>query len=263
MALHVHVLGDGRPLVVLPSFSLDHVAMAAVFEPVLSSRSGWMRIYVDLPGTGTSSPGEPRSDAVLDEVVHTLDGLLERQSFLVAGWSYGAYLAAGLARRLPERVDGILLTCSGFKIRPEDRNLTGVLPSRAEPDWLTDVPPRLHEHFEHAIGRQSAQVARRVAEVIALNGPTDATYLATLRNDGFALTDEGARVPYEGNVTFLNGRRDRVAGYLDAFEALDRYDRATYVAVADAGHYLPLEQPQIFAAVALSWLDECASESVS
>ncbi len=38
--LHLQTFGDGRPLVVLPSFSLDHAAMAATVEPV----------FADLPG---------------------------------------------------------------------------------------------------------------------------------------------------------------------------------------------------------------------
>ena len=66
--IHVHARGEGWPVVVLPSFSLDHQAMAEVVEPVFAATAGWSRLYIDLPGTGASPAGEPRSDAVLDEV---------------------------------------------------------------------------------------------------------------------------------------------------------------------------------------------------
>jgi hypothetical protein len=48
--LESYVAGTGRPIVVLPS--------------------------LDLPGTGGSPPGEPTSDAVLADVIATLDAAL-------------------------------------------------------------------------------------------------------------------------------------------------------------------------------------------
>lgn len=257
MAVQVHTRGKGRPVVVLPSFSLDHNAMAEVAEPVFAATAGWWRLYVDLPGTGASPPGQPRSDAVLDEVAHAIDSMLGDQRFLIAGWSYGGYLAAGLARRLPARIGGLLMVCTSFKIRPQDRNLTGVLPSNAEPGWLADVPPNLHDHFTHAIGCQTTAVANRVAAVLARNGPTDEPYLAALRANGFALPDEDAPTPCNAPVSILAGRRDRVVGYAGLFSALSHYDHASYLAISNAGHYLPLEQPRLFQTAALSWLDEC------
>lgn len=257
MGLHVQALGRGRPIVALPPFSLDHRVMASILEPVLSASADWRRLYVDLPGTGMSPAVEPRSDAVLDAVLDAVDYELDDQTFLVAGWSYGGYLAAAVARRVPERIGGMLMVCSGLRIRPEDRNLEGVLPSLAEPDWLADVPLNLHDHFAHAIGCQTAATARRVAAALALNAPTDETFLAALHGDGFALSDEDARISIDQPATFLNGRRDRVAGYVSTFEALDTYKQGTYVVAADAGHYLPLEQPTLFEAVTKSWLDAC------
>lgn len=257
MSLHVHTRGEGRPVIVLPSFSLDHNAMAEVFEPAFAAIAGWSRLYLDLPGTGASPPGDPRSDAVLGEVVRTIDLMLGNQRFLAVGWSYGGYLAAGLARRLPQRIGGLLMMCTGFKIRPQDRNLAGVLPSTPEPGWLADVPANLHDHFTHAIGCQTAAVAKRAATVLARNGPTDEPYLAALQTNGFALSDEDAPTPCGAPVSFLTGRRDRVTGYVSLFEALGHYHHAGYLAISNAGHYLPLEQPRLFAAAAHSWLDEC------
>ena len=257
MSVQVHTRGEGWPVVVLPSFSLDHNAMAEVVEPVFAATAGWSRLYVDLPGTGASPPGEPRSDAVLDDVVRAVDSMLGDQLFLVAGWSYGGYLAAGLARRLLPRIGGLLMMCTGFKIRPQDRNLAGVLPSHAEPGWLADVPAHLHDHFTHAIGCQTAAVAKRVAAVLARNGPTDEPYLAALRADGFALSDEDLPTLCSAPVSILTGRRDRVAGYADLFNSLSHYDHGDYLTISNAGHYLPLEQPRLFEAAALSWLDEC------
>jgi pimeloyl-ACP methyl ester carboxylesterase len=257
MLLHVRSHGDGRPVIVLPSFSLDHAAMAEALEPAFSVVPGWRRSYIDLPGTGGTPSGTPSSDAVLDDVVATIRAELADRPFVVVGWSYGGYLAAGLARRLRHQVRGMMMVCTSFRIRPEDRDLTGVLASAPAPDWLAAAPPHLHDHFTLAVGRQTREVAQRLGIVLGRNGPVDERYLASLRTDGYALSDETAPTPCEGPVYFLSGRRDRIAGYAGLFAKLALYDHADYMALGDAGHYLPVEQPGRFATAARSWLEQC------
>ncbi len=245
----------GRPIVVLPSFSLDHNAMSEAFEPAFAGAQGWQRLYVDLPGTGASPAGEPRSDIVLEDLIATIESVLGDQRFLLAGWSYGGYLAAGVARRLPERIGGLFLICTAAKIRPPDRDLSGVLPSDAEPGWLSEVPADLHDHFTQGVGCQTAAVARRIAGVLACNGPTAGSYLAELRAKGFSLSDEGTRTWCKAPVSILAGRRDRVAGYAALFDAMAGYENADFIVLAHAGHYLPVEQPDRFRSAATAWLD--------
>jgi pimeloyl-ACP methyl ester carboxylesterase len=254
VVLSVQIRGEGRPVVLLPWFSTDQAVMAAAFEPVFAAVSGWRRIYVDLPGTGGSPSTAPCSDAVLGSVVETVSALLGNASFLVAGCSYGGYLAAGLARQIPARIAGLLMVCAGVKILPGDRNLSGVLPSAQEAGWLDDVPPELHEHLSHAIGHQTRDVANRVARALGRGGPVREDYLAALRSEGYQLTDEGSHWCFDGNATILAGRQDRIAGHLDQFDALAHYCHGSFVALADAGHYLPFEQPARFKSITLDWL---------
>jgi pimeloyl-ACP methyl ester carboxylesterase len=252
--LSTRVRGAGRPIVALPWFSLDQAVMAAAFEPVFAATAGWRRIYVDLPGTGASAPVEPRSDAVLDAVLDTVESVLGNERFLLAGCSYGGYLAAGITRRIPAQVAGLLLVCAGVKIRRADRNLDGVLASEPEPGWLRDIPEELHDHFSHAIGAQTSAVATRVADAFSLNGPINDDYLTVLQSDGYPLSDEGSPHDFGGHVTIVTGRRDRIAGYLDQFGTVARYPRGNFIALGDAGHYLPFEEPGCFESVTLDWL---------
>jgi pimeloyl-ACP methyl ester carboxylesterase len=258
--LHTERRGRGRPLVLLPSFSLDHVAMAAAFEPVLRDATGWCRIYLDLPGTGRSPAGLPSSDAVLDDVVSTIQHLVGDEPVVLLGWSYGGYLAAGCARRLAGQVAGLMLVCSGLRIREEDRDLAGVLDSASEPGWLEDVPPHLHEHLTRAVGRQRSDVARRVASVLSSNGPTDEPYLARLRTEGFALVDEDEPTASAAPVSLVGGRSDRVAGFVGLLRASGSFERASIATLADAGHYLPVEEPAATAALVGTWLGRCSDE---
>jgi pimeloyl-ACP methyl ester carboxylesterase len=257
VTLHIESNGSGRPVIVLPSFGFDHDAMAKTVEPTFRETVGWRRMYVDLPGTGGSPTGEPHSDAVLDDVINAIRSELGDQEFVVAGWSYGGYLAAGIVRHLSRQVKGLMMVCSGFNILPADRDVSGVLDSTPEHGWLDIVAPGLHDHFSHSVGLQTAEVAQRIAAALECNGPADDAYLSTLRTDGFALSDEEEPTRCDAPVSFLTGRRDRVAGYVGMFRALTSFDHCTFVADGEAGHYLPLERPHIFSTSVRSWLDQC------
>lgn len=261
MGVYVERLGDGFPVVLLPWAGLDHAVLASACEPALSRVEHWARLYADLPGTGKSPPVGTSSDDVLDAVAEGLGAVLDGgERFALVGCSYGGYLAAGLARRMPHRVAGLLLVCSATRARLQDRDLGGLSPAVAEPGWLDGVPGDLHEYFGQTIGHQAAGVAGRVAHAFALCAPSDERYLAELRSR-YRLADEDSPRPFTGPTTLVTGRKDRLAGYRDQFAALGRYPRGTYVAHADAGHFLPFEQPTFFASVTRQWLAECGSES--
>ena len=232
-------MGVGRPLVLLPWIGLDGAVMAAAFEPAFAATDNVRRIYIDLPGTGGSAPVEPSSEAVLEAVVETVESIIGPAPFLLAGCSYGGYLAAGLARRAPDRILGLLLVCAGVKIRRGERNLARVVPSTPEPAWLADVPAELHAHFGLAVGCQTGAVANRIAPAFRLNAPTNNEYLAALRSGpGDRLTDEDSPQPFDGNVTVVVGERDRIVGHLDQLGSLARLPERQ-VRRAHGGRSLP------------------------
>jgi pimeloyl-ACP methyl ester carboxylesterase len=256
MVLSTSSHGDGDPIVLLPWFSHAGADMAQAFEPVFADSSPWQRIYVDLPGTGDSSPVGPSSDAVLDAVSETIDAIVGKRRYILAGCSYGGHLAAAQARRNASQVSGLLQVCSGPKLDPTTRNLSGVLEPTPEPHWLHGVPTELHGYFEHSIGRQTREVADRIAAVFAAAAPTDEDYLTALRATAFQLSPQDVPESFDQPTLMLVGRTDRIAGYVDQFEDLARYPKGDYVALDDVGHYLPFEQPQRFATLVRDWLSQ-------
>jgi pimeloyl-ACP methyl ester carboxylesterase len=268
MNLAAEVRGAGPPLILLPWFGLDHHVMMAACEPALGG-SRWRRVYLDLPGTGASAPVAPASDAVADAAAAAVAAHAGGSPVALAGCSYGGYIAAELARRDPERVIGLLMVGSGVRIRPADRNLSGVLPAEPEPGWLDDVPGQLRGHFGKAVGCQTREVAARLTAAFLSNDPADEAYLGVLRSAGYRLSAEAA-LPAAGTartaVTVIAGRRDRIVGYRDHYdfaaarsttEAADGPRAADYIELADVGHYLPFEQPSRFRALIRDWLGRC------
>ncbi len=52
MLINHKVIGEGYPLVMLHGWTLDHQVMLHAMEPLFEKRSGWKRIYIDLPWYG-------------------------------------------------------------------------------------------------------------------------------------------------------------------------------------------------------------------
>ena len=249
-----HTHGEGMPVVCLPWFGCDRSVVAAALEPALAGRPGLRRIYVDLPGTGRSPAGPKNSDQVVDAVSEFVDREIGAERFLLAGCSYGGYIAAALARRRPEQIAGLLLVCHGTKIVAADRDLPTAPEPAHDASWLTGVPADLRTHFSLALGNRSAEVAGRVAALLAASGPADEEYLQRLRTTGYQLSDEDSAAVYRGPTSVIAGRQDHMAGYADQFRALAAYPQASFAVLADAGHYLPFEQPDAFLGLVLDWL---------
>lgn len=58
ITIHYEVHGEGKPILLLHGAFLDHRHMMSDLEPVFVARTGWQRIYVDLPGHGQTPAPE-------------------------------------------------------------------------------------------------------------------------------------------------------------------------------------------------------------
>jgi pimeloyl-ACP methyl ester carboxylesterase len=256
MILAKQIFGSGRPLVVLPTAGLDGSVMALVFEPLFEDQESgvWQRIYLDLPGTGLSPAGEPYADAIVGYIQETISDCVSDSPFALLGWSYGAYLGAGLIRRWPDRVAGFFSICGGVRIALEHRDLSGVMETAADDDWLRGVDEQHHASLEYALGMKHSAVAVRVAELMAKNRPTNDHYFQELHAKGYALSDEEDRHTYSGPTSIVVGRSDRIAGFKDQFTMIDRFPDAQYAALPGVGHFVPVEAPAQFRETLHAWL---------
>jgi pimeloyl-ACP methyl ester carboxylesterase len=252
IGLDWEIRGEGQStVIVLPWFGVDRSFAAASFEPAVAEE-GLRRVYVDLPGCGQSPPGPATSDGIVDQLLQLIGQQLSPGPLLLAGFSYGGYLAAGLVRRSPERFDGLFLTCTALRLRPEDRELPP--PRAAPPTWLGSISAEYREHLAAALGTDSEEVACDI-DARLLNLPrTDDQYLAQLRAHGYPLSDEDTSSVFDRPVAIVAGRQDRIAGYASQFRALDRFPAGSFTLLDGAGHYLPFERPTTFRATVQEWL---------
>ena len=117
--LHVEVLGQGAPVVMLHGWGMHSGLLRPLAEHLAATRSVAL---VDLPGHGESRGFVQFADLAshVDYLVTQLAPLLE-QGVTLIGWSLGGLLAQAMALQYPQYIRRLILLCSTpcFVQRPD------------------------------------------------------------------------------------------------------------------------------------------------
>lgn len=259
LAIHYESFGQGQPVLLIHGYTVDHRLMSGSLEPIFETVPGYRRIYIDLPGMGMtkSAPWITNSDVMLDVVLEFIDQVMPGERFLLAGESYGGYLARGIVNRIPDRVAGVYLLCAavitdvGRRTLPEHRAL------KTDAGLIARLTPKDAEAFTGINVVQTEDVWQRFRDQI-LTGIqlADMPFLKQFRETGYAFTFDADKLekPFEGPSLLLMGRQDAVVGYRDAWGMMENYPRATFAVLDRAGHNLQIEQPELHASLVKEWL---------
>ncbi|MCL4554274.1 MAG: alpha/beta hydrolase [Actinobacteria bacterium] len=261
ITVHYETRGEGSPIVMLHGWSVDHRWMVSGMEPLFRQRDGWKRIYPDLPGHGMT-PGPDwitGRDQELDVVLDFIDAVIPGERFALAGASAGAYLARGVAYRRPAAIDGLLLTVPVIVADDARRHVPAHVTVAADPVLVSEVGPGEADGlFEIAVVQ-----SRKVLEYLRANGPCaetgDEAYQEKIRehaeNYAFSFDVDALPEPCPAPTLMVAGRQDSVVGYRDAWGILEDYPRGTFAVLDRTGHFLEVEQQDLFHALAGEWLD--------
>ena len=253
-------IGAGAPIVILHGRPTDHRQTELFFEPVFAGRSGWRRIYPDLPGMG-ATPG-PDWIASHEDVVDWTEAFLDEvvgpgQRLTLAGSSYGGWIALRLLERDAARIDGVLLQVPSFSVVPERRRVPlrrVVLPAADE--LRAQVAPDEQQWLNVSVVQtpETLDGFRRGTKL----GIAAADHAFLDRLDANPAGARDARPPlrpFDRPALILAGRQDHVAGYADALGLAESFPRGTVAVLDRAGHGVPNEQRALFGALVGEWLD--------
>ena len=262
ITVHYETRGEGRPIVMLHGWGMDHRYMVSDMEPLFRQRDGWKRIYLDLPGHGRT-PGKDwitNRDQELDVVLDFIDAVIPGERFLVASASAGAYLARAVVHHRPAAIDGLLLTVPLIVADDaKQRHVPAHVTLAADPAIASELTPDEADGlFETAVVQ-----SRKVLEYLRANGPSaetgDEAYQEKIRehpeNHAFSFDVDALPEPCPAPTLIVTGRQDSWVGYRDAWEILEDYPRGTFAVLDRAGHFLGVEQEDLFHALAGEWLD--------
>jgi pimeloyl-ACP methyl ester carboxylesterase len=260
IAYEVH--GEGRPILLIHGWSADRQYLLADFEPIFAEHPGWQRIYLDLPGHGSTPAPEwlSTTDRMISIVNDFVDAVLPKGRFAIVGSSYGGRVALGLVRLIPDRLTGAGLVVPAVTAADGSMDLAETRVFVEDPSVLEDLGPD-EEWMREALVVQERWI---VDEIRATDMPAyrraDYEFLERLEASECATGAAGSPgSPFDRPSLILTGRQDCYVGYRLAWGLLDELPRATFAALDMAGHQLGrIERPVPFRALVGDWLERMA-----
>ena len=253
LAIYYETYGSGRPMVMLPGRPSDHRVMARFMEPVFTQREGWLRIYPDLPGTGRTPSADRLAthDAMLEAVLAFIDKVIPGQRFVLAGLSYGGYLARGVVYHRAASIDGLMLCVPQVKADPAEAQLPPRTAILEDPTIAAELGP-----ISNLMVVQGPSVAEAVRELLAEVRIADHPFNDRLEEAGpFSFDVDTPPTPFGAPTLIVTARQDNLCGYRDAWDLLDNYPRATFAVLDRAGHFVNIERDALCQALMREWLD--------
>jgi pimeloyl-ACP methyl ester carboxylesterase len=264
--VYYEIHGSGTPIVMIHGWSVDHRLMKGCLEPIFQTLDApWQRIYFDLPGMG-QTPG-PKwitgSDQMLGLILELIEGLIPGQHFLLAGESYGGYLARGILRAREPLVEGLLLICPVAVQAPQPTHAPALRVLEQDTAFLASLSAEERQYFTGINVVQNERVWRSFKEdVLPALKIADYDFLehSLGQHMSFGVDVDQVAQPYRQPALFVLGRQDSVVGYRDQWPLIENFPRASFVILDKAGHNLQIEQPALFAALVKEWLERVQAE---
>lgn len=232
-------LGEGPAVLALHGAYSAHEEILGFLDSMLPFHR---RLYPDLPGMGNSTAeGVDSADAVVTVLEEFIDQVVGPEPLVIIGHSFGAHIARGIAARRPTQVRGLVLICP-------------LIPNNAQPEKhvvlgdegvAASLPPDQAEEFSGYFVVQTEETVDRFRTAVApVLGRFDGEAV-NLQMKSWALDPDPETSGYDQSVLVLTGRHDSTVGYRQHTALLDRYPRATSIVLAEAGHALPHEHPEV------------------
>jgi len=266
--VYYEIHGSGLPVVMIHGWSVDHRLMKGCMEPVFQSlHTPWQRIYFDLPGMGKTK-GQPwinGTDQMLDVILAFIDAILPNQHFVLAGESYGGYLARGVIKAREPLVDGLLLICPTAIQETRLDNVPALQVIEKDEVFLNSLSERDRQVLTGINVVQNKRVWERFEqEVLPGLEAADYAFLENIlgQNVPYQVNVDQIAKPYRQPTLFVMGRQDSVVGYHDQWQLIENFSRASFVILDRAGHNLQIEQDVLFTAMVKEWLDRVHAEKI-
>ena len=264
MTLAYKSFGDGTPVLFVHGWQLNNDYDIADFEPIFAHAPGYRRVYIDLPGMGTTPADASIVDlqSMHDRIVAFIDQHISPDKFLLVGTSAGGYIARALATRFESQLLGVHLKVPLIEPENSRRDLDVAKPILEDEAVvrlaLGDQSPSLGQIIIQTPAYIRSLLAKMTATVFPADAMADHEALDPIRNDSqrysLDLIQKRREFVFSKPALIITGRHDDVVGYRDSLRLLEVYPRATFVALDRGIHLLPVDEGNLVQSLVLDWL---------
>ncbi|KAJ5851872.1 uncharacterized protein N7529_011257 [Penicillium soppii] len=261
--LSAHEIGEGLPVLIIHGWQMEGRVEELDFEPIFTKTPGLCRIYVDLPGMGTTPANNVKNmDDIYLRLVQFIDSRLGNSRFLVVGSSCGGYLARAIAQKYIEQVDGLLLRVPLIEPKDSMRDLDTFKPLVANEQLMSKISAEDRTLLGSVLVQTPAYLEALKAKYEGVYRPAekaaDNKVLDPIRADphryqlSFSLDTQNSK--FFAPTLIVCGRQDESVGYRDSARLLELYPRSTYIVLDRGTHALPIDENGLFEALVRDWI---------
>lgn len=270
LTVHYQQRGEGRPILFLHGWSGNSRRDMNYLEPIFETRSGWQRLYLDLPGHG-QTPGADwikGMDQFLEVVLEFTQKVLPGQRFALVGTSSSGYLARGVVYRRADLLEGLMLKVPMIYSNDDQRDRSAATVLFEDPAFMASLPPVEAEDYGSIIVQKRSyyEGLQRLAEGVSAHGPGDIDFQNPIRDDptryGFSFEVDELPEPFTRPTLIVCGRQDTAVGYRDTWSLMDLYPRATFAVLDRSAHAMPVDERSLFDSLVNDWLDRIEGTAV-
>lgn len=192
---------------------------------------------------------------MLDAVLEFIQTIIPNQEYIIAGESYGGYLARGVIQKQKEKVLGAAFICPVIIPFSEGRTVEKHKILKTDERFIEKLSKEELEDFRNNnVVLDEYTWLRYNQEILSGCKIGDEKFLDKVKNK-YGFTFEIDQSVFNKPSVFLLGRQDSSVGYKDALGLLNKYPRGTFAILDRAGHNLQIEQPHLFNHLVNEWLD--------
>ena len=253
--INYEVIGSGTPVLIIHGWGISSITMKGAFEPVFSELGGYKRFYIDLPGMGKSEHGGVKNSDDMLALLHSFAVDVIKESFIIIGQSYGGLLARGFVNKFPKLIQKIILLCPCIIPGVNKGQVEPLVVAEKDDELLDSLSKEELESFMQMNVVLTKDVWKRYQQfLMPALASADWDFLNNVLDGSFSFDVDKLEKPCGIPCLIIAAKQDSVVGYKDQFNLMKVYPNSTYCAVANAGHNLQIEQPEIFESTVKSWL---------
>lgn len=264
VSINYRIIGKGIPIVFLHGWGIDHSIWKNQIEKIgtLNLRK-FQRIYFDLPGMGNSITNHRihNSDDMLNIIIKFLDLLIGNKEYVLAGESYGGYLARGLIKERSDQIIGLLLLCPlifpGYRAGSHSEHIVLEIDRK----FIDTLPKETTNGYRELSVIQTKQTYRDYMKDINTTISKGNEQFLKTELDGAFIEDINTNpFIYTKPTTILVGRQDTEVGFKDQYNLFKDFPRSTILILDKAGHNLQFEQKKFFKTAVIELLNRVINE---
>lgn len=223
----------------------------ALIPGLLSDQMVWRTLAERLPAEARVYHADLRQCTSITEMAHSVLQTTEG-SLIAVGHSMGGRVALEMARLSPQRIHGLVLANTGHQPKRDGeeikrqqmielgyKSMSGLadawLPKMLDPARAADA--ELMGELKAMVLRANAEQHERHIKAL-LNRPNATSYLSTIQCP----------------ILLISARQDSWSPIAQHQEIADATENSVLKIVENAGHFAPLERPDIVADIIIEWL---------